>query len=78
MCSKNITFGASDVLELVSLLDAGTAAPLAVGRRPGATGAASAGVGGGGSLGTSAATEAVVRPSRWAGNHLYHWRRPLC
>lgn len=30
-CSKNVTFGAGDVLELVALLEAGTAAPLAVG-----------------------------------------------
>lgn len=39
-CSKNTTFGASDVLELVSLLESGTAAPWAVGRRAGEEGAA--------------------------------------
>ena len=37
--SKNITFGVSDVLELVTLLDSGTAAPWAVGAASGQPGA---------------------------------------
>ena len=50
-CSKNITFGISDVLELVTLLDSGAAAPYTVG---------SAGAG------ASSQLAAVVRPSRCA------------
>ena len=37
--SKNITFGVSDVLELVTLLDSGTAAPWAGGTAAGQPGA---------------------------------------
>ncbi|PSC67581.1 DNA mismatch repair PMS1 isoform X3 [Micractinium conductrix] len=47
--SKNIVFGAPDVLELVTLLDSGAAAPMAVG---------------GGAATQSATAGAVVRPSR--------------
>eukprot|EP00887_Chlorella_sp_A99_P005158 scaffold40.g5158.t1 len=52
--SKNVTFGPADVRELVALLEAGDAAPLAVGGGGGAS-ARSAGAAGG---------AAVVRPSR--------------
>jgi hypothetical protein len=49
-CSKNTTFGAGDVLELVTLLDSGAAAPYAVGTEAGAS--------------TSRQPDSVVRPSR--------------
>ncbi|KAI3431618.1 hypothetical protein D9Q98_004667 [Chlorella vulgaris] len=48
--SKNTTFGAGDVLELVTLLDSGAAAPYAVGTEAGAS--------------TSRQPDSVVRPSR--------------
>ena len=58
-CSKGLTFGASDVRELVTLLDSGAAAPYAVGC---GAGGGSAAAGGGGQQVAQGAV--VVRPSR--------------
>ena len=60
LCSKGLTFGASDVRELVTLLDSGAAAPYAVGG--GAAGGGSAAAAGGGGAQSQGAV--VVRPSR--------------